>query len=203
MAIQQSERTVRDVGAKSGKLDERASAIASILANAIFAKKGNVVGVLLGAALVGGAASLPAAELDLPTLDEPANVAGVEGENVAETIYRYQIESNGATIIGVRDRTATTLVIPEKIKGVNVTKIGESAFVGLKNLESLTWKSSAKCEIGARAFGSCPALKRVELPEGSKRFRSMRSSLAPRSKRFREEKTFERSEKERFLVASR
>ncbi|MBP3529973.1 MAG: leucine-rich repeat domain-containing protein [Thermoguttaceae bacterium] len=166
MAIQQSERTVRDVGAKSGKLDERASAIASILANAIFAKKGNVVGVLLGAALVGGAASLPAAELDLPTLDEPANVAGVEGENVAETIYRYQIESNGATIIGVRDRTATTLVIPEKIKGVNVTKIGESAFVGLKNLESLTWKSSAKCEIGARAFGSCPALKRVELPEG-------------------------------------
>ncbi|MBQ2790099.1 MAG: leucine-rich repeat domain-containing protein, partial [Thermoguttaceae bacterium] len=75
-------------------------------------------------------------------------------------------EPTGATITGVRDRTATTLVVPETIDGVKVTKIAASAFEGMRTLESLTWKSSAECEIGARAFVACLALKQVELPDG-------------------------------------
>ncbi|MBR4976766.1 MAG: leucine-rich repeat protein, partial [Thermoguttaceae bacterium] len=69
-------------------------------------------------------------------------------------------------IVGVRDRDATKLVIPSKIDGVFVRKIGEGAFKGLKRLETVSWPSAAgPCEMEPGAFEFCSALKKVELPE--------------------------------------
>ena len=165
MRTQQSERTSRGVAAKDLN---RPSAVASTLANAIFGKgrKQRVGVVWLSAAFVGGAASLPASEIDFPVAEEPTPVASVEErKDGAETVFLYQMKAEGATITGVRDRTSTALVIPATIDGVNVAKIGESAFEGMEKLESATWAPNAKCQIGKRAFAMCPALKQVSLPQ--------------------------------------
>ena len=164
MKMRQSERTVRDVESRDLNPDWRKSAVASILANSIF--KNKRVGVAaLSAALVGGAATF-AAGLDLPISQEESVVSSVEEEKKdAETVFCYQMEGGGATITGVRDRNATTLVIPATINGVDVTKIGERAFEGMKRLESVIWATTARCEIEPRAFAYCAALKKVELPD--------------------------------------
>ncbi|MBR4976492.1 MAG: leucine-rich repeat domain-containing protein, partial [Thermoguttaceae bacterium] len=168
MVIQQSERAFRDVESRDLNLNWRTATVPSTLTSASFGKERikRVGVVLLGAAFVGGAASLPALGNEGTVSDEPAAVAAVEEQKkVEENVFLYQMKTDGATITGVRDRTATTLVIPATIDGVDVTKVGKSAFEGLKNLESLTWESSAYCKIEPRAFANCPALKRVVLPE--------------------------------------
>ena len=166
MKMRQSERIVRDV--ESRDLSRNSDRRTSILANAIFAKgRDKRVGVvLLGAAFVVGVAAFPTAGLESAVAQESSAVLNVEDAQDPKNAFLYVKDGGGYKITGVRDRDATTLVIPSKIDGVFVRKIGEGAFKGLKRLETLSWPSAeGPCEMEPAAFEFCSALKKVELPE--------------------------------------
>ncbi len=54
----------------------------------------------------------------------------------------------------------TEVVIPAKIDGIDVSSIGREAFIGCKNLTSITVPNSVKA-IGVDAFAGCSKLKRI------------------------------------------
>lgn len=70
---------------------------------------------------------------------------------------------NGSTIVAYNG-TIQRLVVPDKIDGVTVTAIGESAFQGNTIITSVVIPNTVKT-IGAQAFYSCTGLKTLKLSD--------------------------------------
>ncbi len=101
----------------------------------------------------------------IPTpTDKPVEV--VEGD------FGYYKNTDGTvTISSFLNEDATIVTIPETIKGMKVTKIGDSAFAWLEKLKEVTIPNTVT-ELGYDAFWECYALEKIVLPEGLKKIGS-------------------------------
>lgn len=72
--------------------------------------------------------------------------------------FIYTFTEDTCTIVGVKDKTATSYEIPAA-----VTHIGEAAFRDCKNLKTLTIPESVS-DIGFGAFQNCTSLSSITLP---------------------------------------
>lgn len=76
--------------------------------------------------------------------------------------YTYEMDGKTAVITAYTG-TATSLVIPAKLNGIAVSKIGDSAFKGNTALTSVTVSSGIE-SIGTSAFENCTSLATITLP---------------------------------------
>lgn len=80
-----------------------------------------------------------------------------------EGAFAYETVGFSATITGLLDKTATEAVVPEKIGGRSVTKIGAAAFADCASLTKIELPQGVR-EIGSNAFAGCSALQTITLP---------------------------------------
>lgn len=84
---------------------------------------------------------------------------------VTEGMYTYYISQTGRCIITKGDPSLSgDLVIPDKLGGVPVREIGESAFMNNDNITSITFPETVS-EIASGAFCACDALTEVVIPD--------------------------------------
>lgn len=117
---------------------------------------------------------------------QPDGKCSICGEKVAFTADPDPDDPTGSVVVqGVEDSRQTKIVIPEKIEGKDVkvaaeafkgnttieeveiqgsVSVGDSAFEGCTNLESLTIQEGTK-SIGDNAFKDCENLENVTIPE--------------------------------------
>lgn len=117
----------------------------------------------------------------------PAETSVVDAQGIA---YRLNSDEDTYSVIGFSSHDEINIVIPERVKGKavvsiqtgafrnddkiksiiissGVTSIGEGAFSGCVNLESLSFKNGAELEtIGVSAFANCTKLATATLPDG-------------------------------------
>ncbi len=93
--------------------------------------------------------------------DSQGNVS--DCAHVSVVFSNYVVDSNGVitAYIGADDE----ITIPEQVKGVAVTGIGERAFYNKSLLTKVTVPAGVKT-IGAKAFDNCYALEIINLPDG-------------------------------------
>ena len=109
-----------------------------------------------------------------------------------EGVFAYEATMFSATITGFLDAAATEAVVPEKIAGRRVTKIGAAAFSGCASLTEIKLPQGVR-EIGSNAFDNCSALKTITLPTELETLRATFSGcsalteilVAPGNKNFR------------------
>ncbi len=75
--------------------------------------------------------------------------------------YTYEELSNGTICITKYTGTESKVEIPVKIDGKTVTKIGDQAFMGNKNITEVSCSNDSLTSIGEFAFCSCTSLKTV------------------------------------------
>ena len=100
---------------------------------------------------------------------------GSTGVQAADTVkateVKYPVEGGNIyfnTLTGAVtgcDESITAADIPAEIEGVKVVEIGNSAFYGCSNLESVTIPEGVR-RIGVFAFSYCPMLISVTIPDG-------------------------------------
>ena len=78
--------------------------------------------------------------------------------------YEYEILNNGTAKITSYKGSATELIIPNRLDGYTVTRIGKSAFFGCKNLTEATIPDSVT-SIGESAFCSCENITSITIPD--------------------------------------
>lgn len=77
-------------------------------------------------------------------------------------------DGENVTIVNLKDKTKTKVVIPETTEEGSVIAIGSNAFKDCTELEDITIPGSVET-IGNNAFYSCSALENIILPEGVKK----------------------------------
>lgn len=80
------------------------------------------------------------------------------------SLYDDEITDDGGAILRVRDKNATSLVVPRELDGRPVKRLAKSAFENRRNLTQVVLLPTL-ASIGDSAFGGCSALTRIELPE--------------------------------------
>ncbi len=88
-----------------------------------------------------------------------------------EGAFSYETIGLSATITGLLDKTATEAVVPEKIGGRSVTKIGAAAFADCASLTEIKLPQGVR-EIGSNAFAGCSALTTITFPARLETLRS-------------------------------
>ncbi len=89
--------------------------------------------------------------------------AQAEEETYNGFTYFYESWSDTITISGYKGNK-TEIVIPGEIKGKKVTKIGELAFMGCKNLKSIIIPEGVT-RISNQAFAGCSGLTSITMPD--------------------------------------
>ena len=81
-----------------------------------------------------------------------------------ETHFKYDVEFGRATITEFDPKYQGEVVIPEKLGGYTVTRIGEAAFRECDALTSVTIPDGVT-EIGIYAFAECESLAAITIPD--------------------------------------
>ena len=81
-----------------------------------------------------------------------------------DNLSNYIVNENGNAIIGIKDKTATEYVIPEKINGITIDKIEQEVFKDNKNIVSVSIPKTMRY-IEKAAFENCENLKTVTFAE--------------------------------------
>ncbi|MBQ9126153.1 MAG: leucine-rich repeat domain-containing protein, partial [Thermoguttaceae bacterium] len=103
------------------------------------------------------------ADAEAKKADEEAKKAA---EKTAQETFLWEVSAGGkATITGVRDKTATSLDIPETLDGAPVVEIGMDACSNLPRLKTV--RIGATVERINGAFRNCVNLESVEFPPAS------------------------------------
>ncbi len=84
-------------------------------------------------------------------------------QETATEYFDYTIENGKVTIKGLKDKSLTTVVIPEKIEGYDVISIAVSALQYCNNLSSISIPNSV-ISIGDYAFANCSSLSSIIIP---------------------------------------
>ena len=93
-----------------------------------------------------------------------ASVQEPEGETETEEDLYYIVTAEGEIVItGGTDQSE--IIIPAQIGGMPVAGIGENAFLGRTDIETVTISPGVRY-VGANAFAGCEMLKTVTLVEG-------------------------------------
>ncbi len=103
-------------------------------------------------------AAAPVESSDSNETDANINAAN---ETVSDAFEWREVQRGEVSIFGVRDKTATSVVIPETLGGAPVKTIGAFAFAGMRELKTIRLPRSLET-IGATAFASCVNLEKVE-----------------------------------------
>lgn len=74
--------------------------------------------------------------------------------------FEYIIKNDEVTITGYKDESVTSLIIPEYIEGLLVTKIGNLAFYRCFKLREVFTPNSI-VDINANSFINCTSLKSI------------------------------------------
>ncbi len=82
-----------------------------------------------------------------------------------EGVYTYTVSNGEATITDVDTSVSGNVVIPDRLGGYPVTKIGDSAFNGCENV-SVIYIPDGVTSIGGGAFAYCYSLVDIYLPNG-------------------------------------
>jgi len=99
----------------------------------------------------------------VPAQEMQAHWESTEGIGVVEEDYAYkELEDRTLEITGYSG-SSTALVVPSEIGGKRVTRIGDSAFVGCRDLESVSILEGVT-QIGQHAFYGCSSLTSVSIP---------------------------------------
>lgn len=77
--------------------------------------------------------------------------------------FEYEIIDNVVNIIDYKDESVTSLIIPEFIEGLPVTKIGDKAFSNLYILEYIHIPNTVT-KIGSFSFAQCNTTLNIVLP---------------------------------------
>ncbi len=81
-----------------------------------------------------------------------------------DNLSNYIVNESGNAIIGIKDKTATEYVIPEKINGITIDKIEQEVFKDNKNIVSVSIPKTMR-DIEKAAFENCENLKTVTFAE--------------------------------------
>ena len=93
---------------------------------------------------------------------EPAKKIAVDvSKTLEQNGFEWREENDGATITGVKDETATRLVIPETLGGLPVKAVGDVAFARMSGLKTVRISRNLET-IGWMAFGGCVNLETIE-----------------------------------------
>ena len=76
---------------------------------------------------------------------------------------KYTIEDGGIKITSC-DKESTEVVVPDKIDGKTVVKIGDAAFYNCSKLTKVQPSGTIE-EIGQQAFEGCSALAEISIPQ--------------------------------------
>ena len=90
-------------------------------------------------------------------------------------IYRLNDDKDEYTVVGYKGDDSVVR-IPEKFKGVPVTKIGDNAFDGCKSIKKISI-SDRVTSIGDYAFSLCENLKEIVIPDSVTRIGDYAFSL--------------------------
>ena len=95
----------------------------------------------------------------------PCIVQAETGTKYGEYLY-YEVNADGTgiTITDCDSNASGAIVIPDEIKGLPVTEIGDNAFFARNALEEITIPDSVT-SIGDSAFYFCENLKKINLPQ--------------------------------------
>ena len=91
------------------------------------------------------------------------SAAGTTQETPVSSFYYYENDDGGITITNFKGNE-TEVVIPSKIDGKPVTRIGESIFDGYTSLTSITIPDSVTA-IGYGTFFGCASLTSITIPD--------------------------------------
>ena len=111
---------------------------------------------IIACAAVFAAANLPGLRKAVYANDKTGN------EKKLESGFEYAIR-DGYAVITDYEGTATDVVIPEKIEGYSVTRIGVAAFSFCSGLRSISIPNSVRV-IGSNAFMYCSGLTSISIP---------------------------------------
>lgn len=87
-----------------------------------------------------------------------------EKQKLSNALFEYMLYPDHAEILRVLDPTVTEAVIPSRIDGLPVTKIGDHAFFKHGKLTSVIISDGVQT-IGNWAFASCSSLENLQIPE--------------------------------------
>ena len=89
-----------------------------------------------------------------------------------EKAFEWEVnEEGGITITKLADTSLVDVVIPERIGGKKVTRIGNMAFYNCSYMQTVDIPESVT-EIGSTAFSCCINLRSINIPEGVQKIRS-------------------------------
>lgn len=123
-------------------------------------RKHRVCGILAAACLL-AAGTVPTVQQGLPLPSVALSVSAAETTTYGDLtllLYSDYVEVADCNL------SATSITIPSKMGGKPVRVIGERAFYGCTNLQSITISSNVQI-IGDNAFAYCSALTELTLPE--------------------------------------
>ena len=122
------------------------------------------IAAIMAFCIVGG--SLPAVYSSAPECAVTAFAAD-DYQEVVEGYITYHIYAKYAEVVSCDKNVTGEIVISDKINGVPVTSIGDSAFSRCEKLESITIPDSVT-SIGDSAFSECTSLKTITIPDNVK-----------------------------------
>ena len=86
--------------------------------------------------------------------------------NTDTDVFEYDFGSDGKiVIVSLKDKGVSSVNVPEKIYGIDVTEIADHAFVGCNMITSIELPDSLT-SIGTFAFAGCSGLTSLKIPSG-------------------------------------
>ncbi|WP_206018745.1 leucine-rich repeat domain-containing protein [Rubritalea profundi] len=98
-----------------------------------------------------------------------AKVGEEKKEAPSTSLFKYHVIDGAIMIAGYSDKEVEEIIIPAKIKGKPVTRIGNSAFQQYANLKKVTIPEGVT-KIGATTFNGCKNLTSITIPDTVKSF---------------------------------
>ena len=123
-----------------------------------------ILSVVLAAAIASSAFSVTASA-ETQQITETVDKYQASGDSFVEGDFKYTELDDGTLLVRCNNKDITKSVIPSSVNGKKVTGIGDYAFYGCENLQSVTIPNSVTRIVEA-AFNNCTNLKDIRTTSG-------------------------------------